>query len=215
MPAELRDLRKSVPLLRLLRKDVASSGPAWLPLLLVLGATGAVAYADHLVVSVSLVYLYILPLGVGAIFLRREISYGLIVVCILFHDYYSPRPINPGLRIFHNLSAMLCFAFVVYVIQRYMEQREALAKTVQKQRDDLLKDVELNVKIELGRSRMLVEDVLKLSEGSVVELDKLAGDPVDVFVNDRLVARGEVLVLNDNFCVRINEIVAGVREEGM
>jgi len=78
---------------------------------------------------------------------------------------------------------------------------------------DLLRDVELNVKIELGRSRMLVEDVLKLGEGSVVELDKLAGDPVDVFVNDRLVARGEVLVLNDNFCVRVNEIVAGVKEE--
>ena len=80
---------------------------------------------------------------------------------------------------------------------------------------DLLRDVELSVKIELGRSRMLVEDVLKLSEGSVVELDKLAGDPVDVFVNDRLVARGEVLVLNDNFCVRVNEIVAGARDEGV
>jgi flagellar motor switch protein FliN/FliY len=79
---------------------------------------------------------------------------------------------------------------------------------------DLLRDVELNVKIELGRSHMLVEDVLKLTEGSVVELDKLAGDPVDVFVNERLVARGEVLVLNDNFCVRVNEIVAGVKEEG-
>ena len=80
---------------------------------------------------------------------------------------------------------------------------------------DLLRDVELDVKIELGRARMLVEDVLKLSEGSVVELDKLAGDPVDVFVNDRLVARGEVLVLNENFCVRVNEIVAGVKEEGL
>lgn len=80
---------------------------------------------------------------------------------------------------------------------------------------DLLRDVDLNVKIELGRARMLVEDVLRLGEGSVVELDKLAGDPVDVFVNDRLVARGEVLVLNDNFCVRINEIVAGVKEEGL
>jgi flagellar motor switch protein FliN len=78
---------------------------------------------------------------------------------------------------------------------------------------DLLRDVDLNVKIELGRTRMLVEDVLKLGEGSVVELDKLAGDPVDVFVNERLVARGEVLVLNDNFCVRINEIVAGIRDE--
>jgi flagellar motor switch protein FliN/FliY len=80
---------------------------------------------------------------------------------------------------------------------------------------DLLRDVDLNVKIELGRARMLVEEVLKLSEGSVVELDKLAGDPVDVFVNDRLIARGEVLVLNDNFCVRVNEIVAGIKEEGL
>lgn len=77
---------------------------------------------------------------------------------------------------------------------------------------DLLRDVDLNVKIELGRSAMLVEDVLKLAEGSVVELDKLAGDPVDVFVNDRLVARGEVLVLNDNFCVRVNEIISAVRD---
>ena len=72
---------------------------------------------------------------------------------------------------------------------------------------DLLRDVTLNVKIELGRSRMYIEDILKLGEGSIVELEKLAGDPVDVFVNDRLVARGEVLVLNDNFCVRIGEIV--------
>jgi flagellar motor switch protein FliN/FliY len=72
---------------------------------------------------------------------------------------------------------------------------------------DLLRDVQLNVKIELGRSKMYIEDILKLSEGHVVELDKLAGDPVDVFVNDRLVARGEVLVLNDNFCVRIGEII--------
>ena len=147
-PAELRGLRERVLLASLLRKDVALNGPAWLPLALVLGAISAVAYADHLVVSISLIYLYILPLAVGAIFLRKKVSYGLIVVCVLFHDYYSPRVINPGLRIFHNLSAMLCFAFVVYVIQRYMEQREALAKTVQQQRDDLLKDVELAAQVQ-------------------------------------------------------------------
>jgi sigma-B regulation protein RsbU (phosphoserine phosphatase) len=147
-PVELHGLRKRVPLLSLLRKDAALNGLAWLPLALVLGAIGAVAYADHLVVSISLVYLYILPLAVGAIFLRKEISYSLIVVCVLFHDYYSPRTINPGLRIFHNLSAMLCFAFVVYVIQRYMEQREALTKTVQRQRDDLLKDVKLAAQVQ-------------------------------------------------------------------
>src|SRR6267154_864077 len=147
-PAELHSLRKTVPLASLLRRGVASNGQAWLPLVLVLGAIGAVAYADHRVVSVSLVYLYTLPLVVGAIFLYREISYGLIVICILLHDYYSPRPINLGIRIFHNLSAMLCFVFVVYVIQRYIEQREALAKTVQQQRDDLRKDIELAAQVQ-------------------------------------------------------------------
>lgn len=78
---------------------------------------------------------------------------------------------------------------------------------------ELLGDVDLDVTIELGRTEMLVEDVLRLAAGSVVELDKLAGDPVDVHVNGRLVARGEVLVLNDNFCIRINEIVANLEEE--
>ncbi|MAY73925.1 MAG: flagellar motor switch protein FliN [Phycisphaerae bacterium] len=72
---------------------------------------------------------------------------------------------------------------------------------------DLLGDVDLDVSIELGRTRMLVEDVLRLGDGAVVELDKLAGDPVDVYVNGRHIARGEVLVLNDNFCVRVNEII--------
>ncbi len=144
----MSDLRERVPLLSLLRKDVASSGPTWLPLVLVLGAIGAVAYADHRVVSISLVYLYIFPLAFSAIFLRKEVSYSLIVICILLHDSYSQRSIHPALRIFDNLSAVLCFAFVVYVIHRYMEQREALAKTVQQQRDDLLKDLELAAQVQ-------------------------------------------------------------------
>ena len=71
----------------------------------------------------------------------------------------------------------------------------------------LLEDVQLEVRIELGRTRMLVEDVLKLTPESVVELDKAAGDPVDIYVNGRHVARGEVLVLNENFCVRVSEII--------
>jgi flagellar motor switch protein FliN/FliY len=73
---------------------------------------------------------------------------------------------------------------------------------------DLIRDVELNLKIELGRTHMYLEDVLKLRKGSVVPLDKLAGDPVDIYVNGRLIARGEVLVLNDNFAVRVAELVA-------
>ena len=74
---------------------------------------------------------------------------------------------------------------------------------------DLIRDVELELKIELGRTQMYLEDVLKLRKGAVVPLDKLAGDPVDIYVNGRLVARGEVLVLNDNFCVRVTELIVG------
>jgi serine phosphatase RsbU (regulator of sigma subunit) len=146
--AGLRELDRRIGVLPLLRKDVASNGEAWLPLLMVLGAIAAVAYADQRVISVLLVYLYILPLAVGAIFLRGVISYSLIVICVLLHDYFSPRSINPQIRIFHNLSAMLCFAFLVYVSQRYVEQREMLARTVQRQRDDLLKDLEMAAQVQ-------------------------------------------------------------------
>ena len=71
---------------------------------------------------------------------------------------------------------------------------------------ELLQDVNLRVKVELGRGKMFLRDVLRLSEGSVVELEKLAGDPLDIYVNDRLIGKGEVLVLNENFCVRITQI---------
>jgi flagellar motor switch protein FliN/FliY len=74
---------------------------------------------------------------------------------------------------------------------------------------ELIRDVELDLRIEFGRTQMYLEDVLKLRKGSVVALDKLAGDPVDIFVNGRLIAKGEVLVLNDNFCVRVAELIAG------
>lgn len=73
---------------------------------------------------------------------------------------------------------------------------------------DLLRDVQLDLRIELGRTHMHLEDVLRLKQGAVVTLDKLAGDPVDIYANGRLIAKGEVLVLNDNFCVRVAELVA-------
>lgn len=74
---------------------------------------------------------------------------------------------------------------------------------------ELMRDVQLDLTIELGRTHMLLEDVLKLQQGAVVPLDKLAGDPADIYVNGRLIARGEILVLNDNFCVRVAELIAG------
>jgi len=83
------------------------------------------------------------------------------------------------------------------------------AASTEKATLDLVRDVELDLRIELGRTHMYLEEVLKLKRGAVVPLDKLAGDPVDIFVNGRLIARGEVLVLNDNFCVRVAELIAG------
>ncbi len=81
-------------------------------------------------------------------------------------------------------------------------------QSIDAKRVSMLNDVSLSVRIELGRTKMLVEDVLALGEGSVVELDKLAGDPVDLYVNGRLIARGEVLVLNDNFFVRVSDVLS-------
>ena len=74
---------------------------------------------------------------------------------------------------------------------------------------ELMRDVQLDMTIELGRTHMHLEDVLQLRKGAVVPLDKLAGDPADIFVNGRLIARGEVLVLNDNFCIRVAELIVG------
>jgi flagellar motor switch protein FliN/FliY len=73
---------------------------------------------------------------------------------------------------------------------------------------ELLLDVPLDLSVELGRTRMSIQDLLNLSPGSVVELDKVAGEPLDVLINDRLVARGEAVVVNDKFGVRITDIVS-------
>src|SRR5262245_427477 len=72
---------------------------------------------------------------------------------------------------------------------------------------ELLNDVNVQVRIELGSARLSVQEILKLGPGSVVGLESLVSEPVNVFVNDRLVARGEVLVVNDNFAVRITEVL--------
>jgi flagellar motor switch protein FliN/FliY len=73
---------------------------------------------------------------------------------------------------------------------------------------DPILDVSLQVRVELGSTHMTVEEVLALSPGSIVELDRLAGEPVDIVVNNRLIARGEVVVVEENFGVRVTEIIA-------
>ena len=73
---------------------------------------------------------------------------------------------------------------------------------------DLLLDIPLKVTVELGRTKMRIEDILDLSSGSIVELDKLAGEPVDVLVNQKLIAKGEVVVIDENFGVRVTDIIS-------
>ena len=65
----------------------------------------------------------------------------------------------------------------------------------------------MEMTVELGRTRKLIREILGMGEGTIIELDKLAGEPVDILVNDRLVARGEVVVVDENFGVRVVEVV--------
>jgi serine phosphatase RsbU (regulator of sigma subunit) len=140
--------RPPLPSRSLLRGEVAAGGPRWLPAVLVFGSIAAVAYADFIVTSVSLGYLYILPLGISAMFLRTQISYGLIAACVFLHDLFGVPYPSLQARITHNLTALVGFTFVVYVIQRYVKQRELLDNAVRKQRDQLLQDVELAAQVQ-------------------------------------------------------------------
>ena len=88
-----------------------------------------------------------------------------------------------------------------------LDDLTATSDPVAEQPDRMLGEVELDLRIELGRTRMRLEDVLQLRVGSVVTLDNAASDPVEVYVNNRLIARGEMLVMNERFCVRITELV--------
>jgi flagellar motor switch protein FliN/FliY len=73
---------------------------------------------------------------------------------------------------------------------------------------EFLLDIPLLISVELGRTRMLINDLLQLGQGSVVELEKLAGEPMEIYVNSRLIARGEVVVVNEKFGVRLTDIIS-------
>lgn len=73
---------------------------------------------------------------------------------------------------------------------------------------DFILDIPLTLTVELGRSKMLISELLQLGQGSVLELSKLAGEPMDIFINQRLIARGEVVVVNEKFGVRLTDIVS-------
>ncbi len=72
---------------------------------------------------------------------------------------------------------------------------------------EFLYDVPLQISVEVGRSRILLKDLLQMGEGYVIELDKLAGDPLDLYVNSRLIAKGEAVMIGDKFGIRLTEVV--------
>lgn len=73
---------------------------------------------------------------------------------------------------------------------------------------DFLLDIPLNVTVEVGRSKILIKDLLAMREGNVIELDKLAGEPLDLYVNGRLIARGEAVLINEKFGIRLTDVVS-------
>lgn len=86
---------------------------------------------------------------------------------------------------------------------------KVLTETKGSQKDlDFLLDIPLEVTVELGRAKMLIRDLLQLGQGSILELDKIAGEPLEILVNNRLVARGEVVVVNDKFGIRLTEVIS-------
>lgn len=89
------------------------------------------------------------------------------------------------------------------------EEAAAVAAPQFDQRNiDFLLDIPLHVSVEVGRSRILIKDLMQMREGSVIELDKLAGEPLDLYVNSRLIARGEAVLVNEKFGLRLLDVVS-------
>lgn len=88
-------------------------------------------------------------------------------------------------------------------------KKTSAAPTAQSDRNlNLILDIPLKVSVELGRTKMPVSELLNLTQGSVIELNKLAGEPMEVYVNDKLIARGEAVVVNEKFGVRLTDIIS-------
>lgn len=88
-----------------------------------------------------------------------------------------------------------------------IEQKNMFSQQISGTNIEILLDIPLEVSVELGRTKMIIKDLIQLGPGSIIELDKLIGEPVDLLVNDNLIARGEVVVFDENFGIRITDIV--------
>jgi len=93
-------------------------------------------------------------------------------------------------------------------VSEIMAQEHNMDSDLEMQKLKFILDIPLQLTVELGRTSLLVKDVLQLNQGAVVELSKLAGEPLDVFINSKLVARGEAVVVNEKFGVRLVDVVS-------
>lgn len=89
-----------------------------------------------------------------------------------------------------------------------METKKQLQPVGEVKNLEFLLDIPLQISVEVGRTRILIKELLEMQEGSVVELDKLAGEPLDVYVNSRLIARGEAVLVNEKFGIRLTDVVS-------
>jgi flagellar motor switch protein FliN len=92
------------------------------------------------------------------------------------------------------------------------EPEDAMRKTEEQEARELdfILDIPLELSVELGKTRMLVNDLLQLGQGSIIELNKLAGEPLEVYINRKLIARGEVVVVNEKFGVRLTDVITPI-----
>jgi len=92
--------------------------------------------------------------------------------------------------------------------QAQTETKNAGEETAERADLDFILDIPLELSVELGKTKMLINDLLQLGQGSVIELNKLAGEPLEIYINRKLVARGEVVVVNEKFGVRLTDIIS-------
>jgi flagellar motor switch protein FliN/FliY len=90
-----------------------------------------------------------------------------------------------------------------------LNEKKSITGSPEKDRNlNLILDIPLRVTVELGRTKMPVNELLNLTQGSVIELNKLAGEPMEVYVNDKMIARGEAVVINEKFGVRLTDVIS-------
>jgi flagellar motor switch protein FliN/FliY len=152
---------------------------------------------------------------------QRAVSFSSVNVRLVEGVEGMPRTLRESLWLVHtdaraegfhlNLRLVVDDAFVPQINPAESEPSPTAAEAPRAERGpdkiDLILDISLPIAVELGRARMQIQDILKLAPGSVIELDKSAGDPVDLYINDRPIARGEVVVIDENFGVRLTSIV--------